>query len=394
MALILFSVLPLHAGPGDGINVGNFKITPYAETSFTYDDNVSLSGSDEEDDCYLDLLLGIGFLNTTERLDLEGRVWGHIRRYDTYGDEEDFDDFGEKIGVRYGSLESLQISVAQRYARITDYDTTQTGIDAPETEALIVAQDRTERSERDLFDGSVKVERMLTDKLEGALAYDYTSVDYDPSNLFDFNQHQGRAEFKYRMTDKTKATLKIFSGIQDSDAFSDDSDYRIARLGIRSYNLSKLIMVMGVGVQDYDFGVSTDEDPDTFSFNGGLYWLATDRLRLSLYAQNFAQPSADLADNPKNVSQFSAGIHYDIMDSVNLLLSSGFSSNEYLNEVVVNGRNEEKESDTWSHRLRVTYKPPADFMTVYWQAEYSDTEDSIVEDYDELRLSVGIGVRY
>ena len=59
MAIALaLSPVQLLAGPGDGLRIEKFTISPFVSASLTYDSNVFLDEENEEDDLFIDAMLG------------------------------------------------------------------------------------------------------------------------------------------------------------------------------------------------------------------------------------------------------------------------------------------------------------------------------------------------
>ncbi|MDT8390041.1 MAG: hypothetical protein RRC34_05990 [Lentisphaeria bacterium] len=169
--------------PGKRINVNGLRLQPFVNLSGTYDSNVTLD-SGEVSDYLTETLFGVNIARESERLSLEGQVWGNVIRYDDLKDRES-DGYGEYFGIAYQPADKVELTLNQKYAHLTDfeYDLLYTGT------GLVSPLDKTERYERDIFSIDGGIEAPVSDKMDLTLAYAYGFVDYERDTSFDSSEH-------------------------------------------------------------------------------------------------------------------------------------------------------------------------------------------------------------
>ena len=377
------------AEPGDGIRLGEWQMSPFLDISGVYDSNAGLDDN-ETSDYYGELWGGVDFLRETDRLTLQGQLWGKLRRYEDM-DQLDYEGVGENAGVRYRPFGDLELTLEQHYALLTDYEYTleysQSG--------LVSLQDRTERQEREIFSVAAGAEKSLSDKTHGTLNLGYGYADYDSSANYDSTESNVGLELAYDATDKTAIFAFGNYEILDSDGNDDPIDVYELRLGAKTRTTAKLTFRAGAGVMWYDVddgGSSSNESAFNFNLMGA--WQLTERLDLVASARNYLRVTVDAADNAKDANEFTLGGNYQYSDKISLSLTGGYAMNEYVNRVLSNGSLVTREQDIWMLRARCEYKPPIKLVSFYVDGEYNVVEDNVSDDYDQVRVGVGVKLRY
>lgn len=402
--LLLASAIGAIAKPGEGIKFGQLTLSPFLNVQGTWDSNVYLTEEDETDDFFLDIVPGIAFLNKTERLIISGRGWGQFRRY---LDETslDSDSYGEKVGLVWGEEERLTLAVNEKYIHLTDYEIEPRGVDTLNLSAqnLMLAEDRTERVERDLFDIGPVVEYHVSEKFQVDVGYSYGSVDYETNSLFDWHENRGQVELRHKITDKTSALVNGQYSEQTSDGYTNDSTYYIVRGGFLFEATKKTAVKASAGVESYDFGNTTplgeDLSEDLFSYDIVGSWQATEKILVEAMAKNGMQPAAQYIANTKEMTLAALGASYDITKSWILSLAGSWRYDDYRGKVEDpnDGRLRFKNRELYGGRLRLDYKPSVKFFDLYAETTYEDSHTNIKDDYgnyDQWRIALGLALRY
>jgi hypothetical protein len=391
------------ATPGEGIHVGNLVLSPFATVSGTYDSNVLLAPRDhEEDDFFFDIVPGLAFINRTDRLIINGRGWAQFRQYlDTT--DRDSDSYGEKIGAVWGYEDKLSIALMEKFVRLTDYEITPRSVDTLNltSQNLMLTEDRTERVKRDLFD----IAPVVTYKTDGALefdvGYDYSKVNYATDQLFDWYENRGQIELRRKVSEKTSALLTGQLSEQNSQGFSENSDYYVLRGGLLYHATAKTYLKIGAGVEDYRFGgespTGQNLDDTIFSYDIAGTWEMTEKIRFELSGRNGIQPATQYDANTKEVNLAAAGVSFDVTETIVLSLAGSFRRDDYIGKVFFNNEFRDKVRDLWGGRARVDYQPRANFLDLYLESTYEDSSDNLQDDfnnYDQWRVSLGLALRY
>ena len=425
-ATLLTATLAAFARPGEGIKIGNLRLSPFLDGAITYDSNVFLEGANEEnDDFYLDLVGGVGFLNKTDRMSLLGRGWLQGRWYDEYT-ARDTEGFGEKLGLVWGELEDLQLEVNQKFVRLDDYELTPRSVDTLNTlsQNLMLTEDRTERVKRDLFDVGAVAGRYVTDKLEADAGLSFGSVEYNPdldpdeymsdivlgtgslsvntNGLYDWYEIRAQGELTYQLTDKTSALLTGQYSDQNSDGFEDDSVVYLVRVGLLTYATKKVTFKGGVGFETYDFAGKSDLGDDLditiFNYDASGTWQATEKLLFEVSGRNAVQPATQYSANIKEVTLAQLGAIYDITARLNISLAGSYRHDDYVGRIeLLDGTLAYKEREHFGGRLRLNYKPKSPWFDLYAEGTYEDVNDNLEDDYtdyEQWRLTAGVALRY
>lgn len=403
VAVVLVVSQGAFAKPGDGIQIGNLKLSPFVEVSVTYDDNVYVRGIDEVEDYFLDLVPGIAFANRTDRLTFTGRGWGQWRWYQ---DETDLDSevYGEKLGLVWGETERLTLALNEKWVKLNDYEITPRSVDILniESQILLLTEDRTERVERELFDISPILAYDVTDRFGFSIGYSYNYVEYTTNALFDWYENRGQIEFQQKVTEKTFGVVTLQGSQQDSDGFEDTSDYYVLRGGVLYRATEKTSFKAGAGVEEYDFAAPESEtgddlDSTIFSFDVAGAWEVTEKLDLQVSARNGIQPATQYGANTKEVTLGSVGMIYDVTTTLKLTLAGSMREDNYVGRVVAGGVPQFKERDLVGGRVRLDYMPRAKWMNLWLESTYEEVEDNLeddYEDYNQWRVALGAALRY
>lgn len=435
MKKILLALLSLGVTLGavlafdEGINLQVARLNLFAELTGTYDSNARIvvpkgeiqdrqifqdeeigGVSDKEDDIFLELTLGGKLFRETDRFYAGLSLLGQFRRYFDF-DELDNESFIQELELRLGErgVDRFSIGLKQSYREVFDYEAIAIPDDFinPDATGLFLSEDRTERVSRQLFDIAGVLSWRTTDKLNTEFLVAYGSIEYDTERLFDWYDIKYQLELDYKLTDKTAALLTGQYGVQNSDALENEPDYYVIRGGILNRTTDKLSFKGGVGVGKYDrFRAKPDErnpqEEDVVSTGGdtidyisfdvaGDYDLSQ-RTKLQFIGRNAVQPAAQYRDNPKVVTVASVGLSHRLLERFRLAGTVSYRNDDYEDPVEVDtGVFVDQEDTIWGGQLRLDYLPPRGNLNVYVEARYENRETTLPnEDYDQLRLTIGI----
>lgn len=417
----------------DGINLGLARLNIWGELSGTYDSNAKIvvpSGeihdrqifqdekigglSKKEDDIFFDLTIGGRLFRETDAfLASLGLLWSG-RRYTDFT-ELNNESWQQDLDLRLGErrYDRFTIGFRESYREVFDYENIgyPDDFNNPDTTSLFLAEDRTERVSRQLLDLAGILTWRITDKLNSDFSVAYGNIEYDTELLYDWSDVKYQAEFDYQLTEKTAALLTGQYGVQESDALSNEPDYYVLRGGFLTRTTDKLTFKGGAGFGRYDrFNASDDvrggnvsqesvqeggEDRiDYFSFDLAGDYDLTQRTKLQFIGRNAVQPAAQYRDNPKLVTVASVGLSHRIRDRFRLAATVSYRNDDYEDPVEVSeGTYVDQEDTIWGGQLRLDYLPPKGHLNVYAEARYENRETTLPdEDYDQLRLSIGIRV--
>lgn len=391
-----------NAKPGEGIRYRNLAISPFVDVSATYDSNVFLTGVDEKNDIYWDIIPGIAFINRTDSTILRGRGWGQFRRYSDY-DELDVNSFGERLGFTAGTAENPLLSIEEKFMRLEDYEIYPRNVDTlnVEGQSLALTEDRTERVKRKIFDIGAVAGHGIGDKMRLDVGYGYSFVNYDQTDLFDWQEDRVQAEGQYELTEKTSALLTGQYAVQDGDGFDGNSSLFLVRLGFFSHTTGKTTVKAGVGYQKYDaaevsaLGESLNDSFVNFDVAG--VWNASPKLKFQVSGRNGDQPATQYERNTKRIMLLSAGMLYDVTDTVLFSLAGSHRQDDYVGQVLFDGVPRDKQRTLWGGRARIDYRPHAKFYELYLEGSYENVHDNLQDDYEnynQARITAGIFVRY
>jgi hypothetical protein len=391
--------IPIIAGvaiaePGQGIKIDNLTISPFMDLTARYDSNVYQSDKDAKDDYIGEGDIGVAVQNQTDMLDLGGRLWGQLRRYND-ATEKDADDWGASAGILAGEKEMLAVALYGKYAKLEDFDRTPGSVDRMDLQevALELTGDPSERAKRELFEVDAGVGKQLTDKVDADLAYSFFDVNYDESGYYNWKEHRGNLTGGYKVTDKTTALLTGVIGQQDSDGLKDKSDLGIVRLGLKQQLTDKTSVRVEGGYEHYSSGAEGADEKNIFNYMVNGAWQATDKITLKLTGKNGIVPASLYANNTKEVTSLALGGYYRLIETVQLGLSGSFSEDKYDRDVTVGTETKEDKTKRYGGQFRVDYIPAADFYNVFASVSFTDA-DSTIEDYEQWKAALGLQLRY
>jgi len=385
------------AGPGAGIRVSDWVISPSASASATYDSNVFLTDEDEKSDTFLEGIVALDLFRAGEAMTLGCRLFG-IRRTYLEEDKLNYSSAGESVRFEYRRPSGVVINADESYRVVEDLDRSEMTPAPGEASAIaspVVALTAAERSRRTLLNAGVRASADLTDKIDASLSYAYAMNNYDLDFIFDTSENVGLAEGGYRVTDKTVALVDIQYGVEDSDAFSESTDFAAIRAGFRSRGTDKIQYKGAVGWQTYMRPDGAGGDVNSPSVNIIGKWQATDKMAVQAGARNDLLASSLYRSNVRDSSAAWFGLNCTPIASLDAMLLGSYSREEHEDAVDVGGGEMKKRKDNSTMvSARMTYTAPVKFISVFAEVSYAMTDSNILDDFDEMRAGAGVKVQY
>ncbi len=433
-ALFFGSVMSGACFAKDGLALGPLRLNVWGELSGTYDDNVRLvvpegeiqdrriftdqpdaQEAETESDIFYELALGLRIYRETDSYYASLSGVYDVRRY-TDATDLDNESYIEEAELMLGDREIDRVTLAfkQAYREVFDYEKASYPDDFtnPDTAGLFLTEDRTERVTRQMLDLGGILSWRITEKLASDFSVGYGLIEYDTEYLYDWSDIKGQAEFDYRVTDKTALLLTGQYGQQESDSLLNQPDYYVLRGGFLNRATDKLTFKGGVGVGRYDrfradpdkrtdvgdalseeeVTSSGDDTIDYVSFDVAGDWDLSQRTKFQVMARNAVQPAAQYDDNVKLVTVASAGLSHRMLEDFRLAGTVSYRLDEYEDPVEVeNDVYVDQEDTILGYQLRLDYMPPEGYLNAYVEARYEDRTTTLPnEDYDQLRLTVGV----
>ena len=382
--------------PGEGIRLSqDTTLSPFAEVSGTYDSNVLLQQTDEQDDYFADLVAGLSLLKQSEYFMLNLRGWGKARRYLDY-DEMDDETWQENFDSTIGTREKLQLSLSQRYSDVSDYEFSQSDAGARNQEGqaiLRLIEGRTQRSGRKLQDYGASVGRDVG-RFEVELGGSHAAVNFDNESLYDWDETQGELNLGYRVTDKTTLTGVGAYGMQSSDNDMDDPEYYKARAGVRYKPTVKTSVNVGAGFEQYNTDTvgagNTDLEESAFNYDVAATWAVTEKIDLQAFGRNELLPTTIYVNNTMEVNQGSIGLVYDISPRFDTTLGASYRRDDFTAPVNGVDGKEELKGLQW----RLVYTNTRKYLKIEGRVRYEEFESNVMEDYDQLRATLALNLTY
>lgn len=412
----LAAVMPAHSRPGQGIRLGDLILHPFVDGSATYDSNVYLDPTNQESDIFLEGLAGIDFDYGAEggSQKLNGRGFIILRNYFNLT-TNDFDNYGERMTYRAGTPDRVTVAILQSYRLIDDYDrSTYYGESAKaESHEQALTYDRSMRLRRTLNDFGVVLGRNLTDRTTASAGANYSLQDYSSTNLYDVTRKTAQLGVSRRLTDKTSAIGNLQYGLEDNPSYPQEAQSLAARVGLDTRPSEKVHFSVGLGMERYARQTTTNlaqqaaaegdaalkpsgaGDDQGFSFDIAGGWIATTKLEFELAARNGFQSAPQYFDTANRVTVVSVSTVYHTTETLDFSLTGSYRQDDYLDLVPEENRWMWRQDDRWAALLRGDYTPRSSFLTVYVEGGYEyDVSTVDVYNYDQLRLAIGLSLRY
>ena len=418
-------------GPGDGINIGAWVLSPYLDLNLTHDSNVYKDYTNVISDMYFEPELGlrVGSSSDTNMLSLRGNLFYSKREYDTENNR-DFTTYGDSMTLRIGNGRKSLIELIQSYRFLDDNDRHASDIESSSLSGEMVEDSNTLDLEREINQLGASISRRMTDKLELALSYRYSGVAYenktherlDPKDLgvpdgLDLDGHIWQLDGALGLTDKTDAFLTLRQGLQYQEGTEDPAELTTLRIGLKTQGSEKLAYTVGGGVEYYarpsetsfedadidendveidEEGVHSDNHQISFNFAASADWFITEKLTFRCGGFNGTQFSSFYEGNGLEYISGWAGLGYRWKPSWIFSVRGVYREDDYLDLVTHQDVTKDRLDKRLEGHARIDYlAPKGGFLRIYLEATYDEVDSNFdFVDYVDERLILGADIRY
>ena len=428
-ALLGFAVFA-QAGPGEGLTIRSWVLSPSLDLNLTYDSNVYKDLTNRIDDVYFEPELGLRFSSSkdTNNFSFAGNLFYSDRQYDTEKNR-DFETYGDSVTLRLGNGRKSLIEVVQSYRFLDDNDRHAADIESSSLSAEMVEDNNTLDLERTANQIGASASRRVTDKLELALSYRYSGVDYENTNHYrldpkdlgvpyglDLDGHIFQFDGSLGVTDKTDVFLTLRQGLQYQEFTDGAAELTTARLGMKKQSAEKLIYNVGAGLEYYarpsettfdeadideedvevdEEGVAVHNDQISFNFSASADWFITEKLTFRCGGYNGTQFSSFYEQNGLEYVSGWAGLGYRLKPSVILSVRGVYRDDDYLDPVTHQGVTKDRHDQRMEGHARFDYMAPGNFLRLYLEGTYDEVKSNFdFVEYVDQRLIVGAILRY
>ena len=379
------------AAPGEGLYVGPCILRPYAELAGTYDSNANQAPDNREPDTFVDSCIGLKCGYSAYMLDLDGHGFAGARNYSELTDK-DFTSWGEVLRLKYGARDTLALEVDQSFRKVEDFDRllSEATIGGVSPNSVLDAGARTRR---DVNEVGFLAGRDVTDKLGLDIGYRFTGIRYEAADLYNLESHVAQAELMRRATEKTDAVITTIYGRQITSAGSDDANYYAVRAGIKTRGTDKTTLKAGCGAMQFDGPAGMGQET-FFHYEGSAIHRATDRLSFQLGGRNGVVLSSLYSGNGVEFDTVWVGAAYRPTEDLAISANVTWREDDYLNPVLVGNDPKDRSDHGLALRLRADWLTPLKCARLYAEGTYETVDSTVVDSYDETRLTVGMSVQY
>lgn len=417
-------------GPGDGILIGSWVVSPSLDLALTYDSNVYKDYTNEIDDIFFEPELGLRFSSSSETnlFSARGNLYYSERQYDTE-DNRDFTTYGDNVFVRYGNGRRSLLEVVQSYRFLDDNDRHASDIESSSLAAEMIEDSNTLDLEREANQLGALISRRFTDKLELMLAYRYSGVNYANTNAYklnpkqlyvppglDLDGHIIQFDGALGLTDKTDLFLTLRQGYQYQEGTDGAAQLTTVRLGLKNQGTEKLVYNVGAGleyyarpnetqIQDADIGsddvqvtsegVEIDNEQISFNFAASADWYMTEKLTLRGGGFNGTQFSSFYEENGLDYISGWVGLGYRWKPSTVFGLRGVYRYDDYLDPVTHEGVTKDRHDTRLEGHARIDYITPGSFLRFYFEGTVDQVDSNFdFTDYIDYRLILGARLSY
>ena len=429
MLLLGFAALA-KAGPGDGLTLRSWVLSPSLDLNLSYDSNVYKDLTNHVDDIYFEPELGLRFSSSrdTNNFSIRGNLFYSDRQYETE-ENRDFKTYGDSVNLELGNGRKSLIELIQSYRFIDDNDRHAADLESSSLSAEMVQDSNTLDLERTVNQLGASVSRRVTDKLELGLSYRYSGVDYDNTNHYrldpkdldvpyglDLDGHIFQLDGSLGLTDKTDALLTLRQGLQYQEYTDGSAQLTTLRLGLKTQSAEKLIYNVGAGLEYYarpfettfedadidendvdvdEEGVHTDNSQIAFNFSASIDWFMTEKLTFRCGGFNGTQFSSFYVGNGLEYISGWAGLGYRWKPSTILSVRGVYRDDDYLDPVTHEGETKDRHDQRIEGHARADYMAPGSFLRFYLEGTYDEVKSNFdFVEYVDQRLIVGAIIRY
>ena len=357
-----------------------------------------------------------------------GNLFYSERQYNTENNR-DFTTYGDNVFLRYGNGRKSLLELVQSYRFIDDNDRHASDIESSSLAAEMIEDSNTLDLERDINQLGASISRRFTDKLELALSYRYSGVDYANTNAYklapkqlyvppglDLDGHIVQLDGALGLTEKTDLYLTLRQGLQYQESTDGAAQLTTLRLGLKNQGTEKLVYNVGAGLEYYarpnqtkfedanlgaddvqltSEGLESDNDQLSFNFAASADWYLTEKLTLRGGGYNGTQFSSFYEHNGLDYISGWVGLGYRWKPSWIFGLRGIYRHDDYLDPVTHEGITQDRHDTRIEGHARIDYIAPGGFLRFYLEGTYDQVDSNFdFVDYEDYRLILGARLSY
>ncbi len=395
---------------------------PAADIMLTYDSNAWLNEEgEEESDLFMDLVLGLSGRFTSGRNSLTLGGWYRMRRYDEISrlDSEDWTLTlaGVIGGEFFGLSDRWTVRPRAAYSKTMDYTHDADELLLHDEEDGMVPMGRPDRElQRRLMLG-IDAHGTPTDKTHLDLGYGYRRIRFEREDLLDDVTHRVGGRISLNATERTRLLLAGNMAEMKNDGLDDAARKYALRLGGQHRRTVKLSLNAETGYYWFEADDS-DVDREGISIQARAVWRMTEKTQLSLAGRNSMELAEDDPGNARQVWSATAALRHRITSRLWWDTAVGYRHEDYNRpspppdmDIDIRGRprrevplgerpfrDPEREFidrtvKQYFGRLGAQYWVTT-FASVRATGTYEITEDNVIGDYDQYRLTLAARVAF
>ncbi len=417
----VFSAEDYAVRPASGLD---FTVHPFVEFSANYDSNAMLDDKGaEQSDMFFDAVLGANGRLSSGHNSLGLGGWRRTRIY-SQNSRINGDDWGINLDANLGNAKDFRrrIRVKPRIeiSRTIDYngntsdysgDTTvpeeQTVL--PEQESTVTPATPDREWQNNLLLGA-DADGPLTDKTDFGLGGAYTRTVFDRTDLLSPRTKMLGGRLAYNVTDRSAVTLT--GGFTDLENNHLTAQNRAIRVGLRRLATDKLSTDTGVGIHSFSAD-DADLDRGGVSYHVAARWRYSAKTTMTLRGLNSMELAEDEYANAREVNTVDATLRNQITQRWCWDLGAGYRHEDYIlhgapaaedrSRTEVPGGTRpyrdwtkphlDRKTEQWLVRLGTDYRVNR-YASLRASATYEDTQDNVIDNYDQFRLSLALRLVY
>lgn len=399
-----------------------FTLHPAAEIALTYDSNAWLNEvGEEQSDLFMDLVLSLSGRFTSGRSTLTLGGWYRMRRYDE-NSRLDSEDWTLKLdgvigGEFFGASDRWVLRPRAGYSKTMDYTHDPDELLLHDEEDAMVPMGRPDRELQHRLMLGVDLHGSPTDKTHLDLGYGYQRIRFEREDLLDDITHRASGRISLNVTERTRLLLAGNMAEMKNDGLDDAARKYALRVGALHRRTVKLMLNAEAGYYWFEADDS-DVDREGMSISARGVWRMTEKTQFSLTGRNSMELAEDDPGNARQVWSATAALRHRITTRLWWDTALGYRHEDYNRpspppdmDIDIAGRprrevplgerpfrDPEREFidrtvKQYFGRLGIQYWITT-FASVRAAGTYEITEDNVIGDYDQYRLTLAARVAF
>ncbi len=365
-----------------GFTFNNLTVSPYVNLEYMYDSNVNYD-KNEVDDNILRLAPGVDVSYRGNEWGLTGNGWF---AYDWYTSENDLNAmrYGERIDVYRESAKGWKLVLGQSYLETSQDDS-------------IIDGGRGLWRDRHQFEMKSALSYAFSERMSATLSAQYVDLQYandktQYASLYGWEEWSVGLELARKITAKSDFLISGSYQEYTSDGAaginSGSTGYTLqAGFGSRATERIRYRVLTGASWFDYADG----DQLVGWTYSVDASYVISTKWAATLAGASYFQPSEQDLNQAVQVYTASAGVTYKPWRRLTGKFDVAYRREE--NEYSSAGLGSYT-TDYFSTRLRADYRIQQ-YTTLYSAIDYEErSSDNSLTEYDRIRFSIGLNLRY